>query len=173
AWAAEIAKRSAAPTATTAGAEDTMNHWDSIGRWINTLLLFVVGVVVFDTLFRMLEAQESNFIVRAVRLLSTVLLLPFHGMFSENDYFQTAMVAVLGYAVVVGIALSVLRGLQASMPTRSTDDRGPLEDSRYARVRPVRPGTTSPRRAARTTTAASPANEDRQQATARTTRRTT
>jgi hypothetical protein len=91
-----------------------MNYWDSVGRWINTLLVFIVGVLAFDTLFRLLEANEDNVIVAFVRVLSAMFLVPFQGMFGEQDYVLTTLVGVLGYALLAGIALGVLRSLQAS-----------------------------------------------------------
>jgi hypothetical protein len=97
-----------------------MNYWDSVGRWINTLLLFIVGVISFDTLFRLLEAQESNVLVAGVRLLSGLALIPFQGMFSEQEYVKTAAMAVLGYAMLVGISLAVLRSVQATRPARGS-----------------------------------------------------
>jgi len=101
-----------------------MNYWDSVGRWINTLLLFIVGIISFDTLFRLLEAQESNVIVGVTRLLASIALVPFRGMFGDQEYVLTSLVAVLGYALVVGIALSVLRGLQATrVAPRGAEDR--------------------------------------------------
>jgi hypothetical protein len=92
-----------------------MNYWDSVGRWINTLLVFIVGVLAFDALFRLLEANEDNVIVAFVRVLSVVFLLPFQGMFGDQDYVLTTLVGVLGYALLAGIALGVLRSLQASL----------------------------------------------------------
>lgn len=92
-----------------------MNYWDSVGRWINTLLVFIVGVLAFDALFRLLEANEDNVIVSFVRVLSVVFLVPFQGMFGEQDYLLTTLVGVLGYALLAGIALGVLRSLQASL----------------------------------------------------------
>lgn len=91
-----------------------MNYWDSVGRWINTLLVFIVGVLAFDALFRLLEANEDNVIVAFVRGLAVVFLVPFHGMFGEQDYVLTTLIGVLGYALLAGIALGVLRSLQAS-----------------------------------------------------------
>lgn len=121
-----------------------MNYWDSVGRWINTLLLFVVGVIGFDTLFRMLQAQESNVIVAVVRLLSTIVLVPFRGMFSEQDYLLTAAMGVLGYAVAVGIALTVLRSIQATrVPRRATSGQTLWEQTRPAAT----PQATTPQRA--------------------------
>jgi hypothetical protein len=92
-----------------------MNYWDSVGRWINTLLVFIVGVLAFDALFRLLEANEDNVIVAFVRVLSVVFLVPFQGMFGDQDYVLTTLVGVLGYALLAGIALGVLRSLQASL----------------------------------------------------------
>ena len=101
-----------------------MNYWDSVGRWINTLLLFIVGIISFDTLFRLLEAQESNVIVGVTRLLAAIFLVPFRGMFGDQEFVQTTLIAILGYAMLVGITLSVLRGLQASrVGPRVLDDR--------------------------------------------------
>jgi hypothetical protein len=91
-----------------------MNYWDSVGRWINTLLVFIVGILAFDTLFRMLRANDDNVIVGLVRVLALVFLVPFKGMFGDQDYVLTALFAVLGYALLAGIALGVLRALQAS-----------------------------------------------------------
>lgn len=91
-----------------------MNYWDSVGRWINTLLVFIVGVLAFDTLFRLLEANEDNVIVSIVRVLSVMFLIPFQGMFGEQDFVLTTLIGVLGYALLAGIALGVLRSLQAS-----------------------------------------------------------
>lgn len=91
-----------------------MNYWDSVGRWINTLLVFIVGVLAFDALFRLLEANEANVIVAFARGLAVVFLVPFHGMFGEQDYVLTTLIGVLGYSLLAGIALGVLRSLQAS-----------------------------------------------------------
>lgn len=91
-----------------------MNYWDSVGRWINTLLVFIVGVLAFDALFRLLEANEDNVIVSIVRVLSVMFLVPFQGMFGEQDFVLTTLIGVLGYALLAGIALGVLRSLQAS-----------------------------------------------------------
>jgi hypothetical protein len=91
-----------------------MNYWDSVGRWLNTLLVLIVGVIAFDALFRLLEANDGNVIVRVVRVLAALFLVPFQGMFGEQDFILTSLIAVLGYALLVGVALGVLRSLQAS-----------------------------------------------------------
>jgi hypothetical protein len=144
-----------------------MNYWDSVGRWINTLLLFIVGVVSFDTLFRLLEAQESNVLVAGVRLLSGLALVPFQGMFSEQEYVKTAAMAVLGYAMLVGISLAVLRSVQATRPVRGSApeherQRQPARASR--RPDPRRPATTE-RSATQRTAATRPDSQPTRPAT--------
>ncbi len=91
-----------------------MSPWDSISRWINTVLLVIVGVLGFDTLFRLLEANEANVIVGFARTVASVLLAPFQGMFDEQEFLLTALIAVLGYALLAGVCLAVLRSVQAS-----------------------------------------------------------
>lgn len=91
-----------------------MGPWDSASRWINTALLVVVGVIGFDTLFRLLAANETNVIVGFTRAVADVLLAPFQGMFDAQEYLLTALIAVLGYALLAGIALAVTRSVQSS-----------------------------------------------------------
>jgi hypothetical protein len=137
-----------------------MNYWDSVGRWINTLLLFVVGVIAFDTLFRLLEAQEGNLIVSMVRIVATLILIPFQGMFSEQRYEMTALMAILMYCVLAGMALAVLRSLQA---TRSPQPRAYEPEARSpqpsARERASRKGPAQQQ--ARPAAAAQPAAAQR------------
>lgn len=126
-----------------------MNYWDSVGRWINTLLLFIVGVIAFDTLFRLLEAQDGNLIVGVVRVLTALVLVPFQGMFSEQEYVLTALMGVLGYTLLVGIALAVLRSLQATRPPRPPvyepqPRQRPTSESERGRT----PGVAQPARSA-------------------------
>lgn len=117
-----------------------MNYWDSVGRWINTLLMFIVGVIGFDTLFRLLDANESNVIVSVVRLLSLMFLVPFAGMFGDQDFVLTALMAVLGYAVLVGIALGVLRSMQATRSPRHSPNQAPqLHANRPSSATPAPP----------------------------------
>jgi hypothetical protein len=135
-----------------------MNYWDSVGRWINTLLLFIVGVISFDTLFRLLEAQESNVLVAGVRLLSGLALIPFQGMFSEQEYVKTAAMAVLGYAMLVGISLAVLRSVQATRPARghANEHERQRQPARVSRRPDPRRQATAERSAAQRTAVTRP-----------------
>jgi hypothetical protein len=127
-----------------------MNYWDSVGRWINTLLVFIVSVLAFDTLFRMLEANESNIIVAFVRGLTVVFLMPFQSMFGEQEYVLTALMGVLGYALLAGIALGVLRSLQASRAQPAPPVRPDTQGAEGVAERP----TSTPRTTDRTDAAA-------------------
>lgn len=109
-----------------------MDHWQGPARWINTLLLIIVGFVGLATLFELLGALEQNVIVRFVTMVANFFLTPFQGMFDvEQEYLLTAIIAVLGYSLAAGIALAVVRSVQASRrdkpprrtPAEPADDR--------------------------------------------------
>ena len=101
-----------------------MTPWDMAARWINAVLLVVVGFIGFDTLFRLLEANEENVIVGFARSGTAFFLAPFQGMFDEQEFLLTALIAVLGYALAAGIALAVIRAVQASIRRRSVARTG-------------------------------------------------
>lgn len=92
-----------------------MDHWQGPARWINTLLLVIVGFVGLATLFELLGALEENMIVRFATAVADFFLVPFQGMFDvEQEYLLTAIIGVLGYSLLAGIALAVIRSIQAS-----------------------------------------------------------
>ncbi|QBI19405.1 hypothetical protein ER308_07470 [Egibacter rhizosphaerae] len=91
-----------------------MNQWDGVARWVNAALLVVVGVLGFDTLFRLLEANEDNVLVALTREVAEFLLAPFEGMFAEDEFLLTTFVAVLVYGLVAAIVLTALRASQAT-----------------------------------------------------------
>jgi hypothetical protein len=95
-----------------------MNYWEGPARWINTLLLIIVGFVGLDTLFQLLGALEDNAIVRLVRFVAGIFLAPFEGMFEDQEFLLTAVIAVLGYSLLAGIALAVYRSIQSSRGSR-------------------------------------------------------
>lgn len=110
-----------------------MEYWQGPARWINTILLVIIGFVGFATLFDLLGAREENVIVRFVNSVAGVFLAPFEGMFNDQEFLLTAIIAVLGYSLLAGIALAVIRSIQASRRDRlalraqetSTTRRGP------------------------------------------------
>ncbi|HWB70975.1 MAG TPA: hypothetical protein VG452_02065 [Egibacteraceae bacterium] len=89
-------------------------YWEGPARWINTVLLVVVGFIGLDTLFRLLQAREANAIVGFVRAVAGWFLAPFRGMFAGQDYLLTALMAVLGYCLLAAIFLAVVRSIEAS-----------------------------------------------------------
>lgn len=95
-----------------------MDYWQGPARWINTLLLVIVGFVGLATLFDLLGALEDNMIVRFVNAVSNFFLAPFVGMFDDQEFLLTAIIAVLGYSLAAGIALAVTRSIQASRRER-------------------------------------------------------
>jgi hypothetical protein len=95
-----------------------MNYWEGPARWVNTLLLVIVGFVGLDTLFQLLGALEDNLIVRFVRAIAGFFLAPFEGMFENQEFLLTAIIAVLGYSLLAGVALAAYRSVQASRRAR-------------------------------------------------------
>lgn len=107
-----------------------MSDWEGPTRWVNTVLLVIVGVIGFDTLFELLEANQENVIVGTIDSFAGVLLAPFRDMFSTDDPAAlTALVAVLAYSLAAGILLAIIRATQASVPRRR---RVAYEDERHA-----------------------------------------
>ena len=96
-----------------------MSPWDIASRWINAILLVIVGFIGFDTLFFLLEANEANVIVAFAGAGAGFFLAPFQGMFDDQDTLLTALIAVLGYALLAGVALAVARAVQASLRRRA------------------------------------------------------
>lgn len=79
-----------------------------INNVIEGLLIAVLGVIGYDTVLRALDANRDNALVTLVRRVSGVLLAPFEGMFSDQHYLATAMVAVLTYCLVAAVVLAVI-----------------------------------------------------------------
>lgn len=95
-----------------------MEYWQGPARWINTVLLIIIGFVGFATLFDLLQAREENLIVRFVNGVAGVFLVPFEGMFDDQEFLLTAIIAVLGYSLLAGIALAIVRSIEASRRDR-------------------------------------------------------
>lgn len=116
-----------------------MNLWEGVPRWINTVLLVIVGFIGFHTLFLLLEANETNVIVDFVSDIATFFLAPFEGMFTQQDFLLTALIAVLGYSLAAGIALAIVRSVQATARADNRaagwNDRRPRRGERGSRAR--------------------------------------
>ena len=108
-----------------------MSSWEGPSRWINTILLLIVGVIAFDTLFLLLDAQDSNGIVRFVNGFAGIFLAPFEGMFAEQAALLTAAIAILGYCLLAGIALAVTSSVQATRHERAERREAQAWSRRY------------------------------------------
>lgn len=76
---------------------------------LTVLYVTAVSLIGLDTLLRALDANESNGFVSAVRSLARPLVAPFRGVFDNQQYWATALIAAVVYTVVYLIAMSVLR----------------------------------------------------------------
>lgn len=98
-------------------------------RWINTVLALIVAFIGFDTLFRLLNANPENVVVSIVRSVSGLFLAPFSNMFADQDYLLTALVAILGYAILAGILVALVNAISSgrtehtTTTVRAEDDR--------------------------------------------------
>ncbi|MGI8575530.1 MAG: hypothetical protein ACR2MA_09355 [Egibacteraceae bacterium] len=127
-----------------------MSDWEGPTRWVNTVLLVIVGVIGFDTLFDLLDANQQNVIVGTIDGFAGVLLAPFQDMFSTDDPAAlTALVAVLAYSLAAGILLAIIRATQASVPRRRRRD---YPDERYEEPYEAPSAQRPPRRSRQTDT---------------------
>lgn len=101
-----------------------MSYWEGPSRWINALLLFILGFLGFHALFLLLGAQESNFIVGFVGAIAGLFLAPFEGMFAGQSALLTILIAVLGWCLLAGIALAITKSVQASRHQARERNRG-------------------------------------------------
>jgi hypothetical protein len=89
-------------------------------RGIDAVLVVVMGVVGVGTVFRLFGANGENGVVAAVGRGTDLLLAPFHGVFGVQNFLFTALVGVLGYCTVAGLA-HMLAGL---LPGRAREGVG-------------------------------------------------
>ena len=87
------------------------SYWEGPSRWINTALLVIAGFIGLDALMRLLAANPSNGVVSFVRSVAGVFLAPFQNMFAEQQYLLTAIIAILGWALLAGLILAIVRNM--------------------------------------------------------------
>ncbi|HEV2890289.1 MAG TPA: hypothetical protein VGX28_07905 [Frankiaceae bacterium] len=80
-----------------------------VARVLTAVYAFVIGMIALDALFRALDANRSNGFVSGVRSIARPLEAPFRGMFDNQQWFATALVAAVVYTVVYLIAMAILR----------------------------------------------------------------
>lgn len=87
------------------------SYWEGPSRWINTALLVIAGFIALDTLLRLLGANQENGVVSFVSSVAGIFLAPFHNMFAEQQYLLTAIIAILGWSLLAGLVLAIIRNL--------------------------------------------------------------
>ena len=80
-----------------------------IANVISAVYVAVLGLIGLDTLLEALGARESNGFVSAVDTLSSPLMAPFRGIFANQQYWATALIAAVVYTIGYLIAMTILR----------------------------------------------------------------
>lgn len=80
-------------------------------RFINIFLLVVVGFIGLDALFQLLSANPAHPIVAFVDRVAGRLLVPFEGMFPQQNFLITALIAIVVYWLLAALASAVVRML--------------------------------------------------------------
>ena len=76
---------------------------------VSAVYTFVVAVIGLWALLRGLGARESNGFVHAVSATARTLVAPFNGMFSDQRWWATALIAAVVYTIAYLILMAVLR----------------------------------------------------------------
>ena len=82
---------------------------DTIASVLTVLYTAVIALIGLDVLLEAMDAREENDFVSAIDGLSGVFLRPFDGVFSDQRYWGTALIAVVVYTIVYLIAMAALR----------------------------------------------------------------
>jgi fluoride ion exporter CrcB/FEX len=69
----------------------------------------VMALIGLDVLLEALDANEGNGFVSAIDTLSSPFLAPFEGMFDNQNYWATALVAAVVYTLAYLLAMAALR----------------------------------------------------------------
>jgi hypothetical protein len=76
---------------------------------LTAVYVAVVVLVGLDTLLTAFDANESHGLVRAVDAAATPLTAPFRGIFDDQTYWATALLAAVVYTIGYLVAMAVLR----------------------------------------------------------------
>jgi multisubunit Na+/H+ antiporter MnhG subunit len=75
---------------------------------LSVVYVAAIGLIGLDTLFRALHARQQNGFVSAVHSLASPLEAPFRGIFAHQNYWATALIAVVVYTFAYLIAMAAL-----------------------------------------------------------------
>jgi fluoride ion exporter CrcB/FEX len=81
----------------------------TIANVISVLYVAILSLIGLDTLLEALGAREDNGFVSAIDTLSAPFMAPFKGVFDNQQYWATALIAAAVYTVIYLIAMAALR----------------------------------------------------------------
>jgi uncharacterized protein YggT (Ycf19 family) len=79
-----------------------------IARAISAVYTAVVLLIGLDALLRALHARPANDFVHAIHSIANPLVAPFRGVFSNQQWWATALIAVVVYTAIYLILMAVL-----------------------------------------------------------------
>ena len=82
---------------------------DTIAAILSVIYTAIMSIIGLDTLLKALDAREANGFVSAIDTFAGVFLRPFEGVFSDQRYWGTALIAAAVYTVIYLIAMAAMR----------------------------------------------------------------
>jgi len=82
---------------------------DTLASVITVIYTAIIALIGIDALLEALEAREENGFVSAIDSMSGVFIKPFEGVFADQRYWATALIAAVVYTVIYVIAMAALR----------------------------------------------------------------
>ena len=82
---------------------------DTIAAILSVIYTAIMSIIGLDTLLKALDAREANGFVSAIDTVAGVFLRPFEGVFSDQRYWGTALIAAAVYTVIYLIAMAAMR----------------------------------------------------------------
>lgn len=79
-----------------------------IVRAVTAVYVAVVSFIGLDALLRALHARPENGFVHAIHSIARPLVAPFHGVFANQQWWASALIAAVVYTVVYLILVAVL-----------------------------------------------------------------
>lgn len=94
-------------------------------RWINSILVGIVFFIGLHVLFVLFDGNPRNGIVKFVGSVARVFIRPFIGIFDASNaqtrQLIAALIAVIVYSLLAGIALAINRSVRTRLAHRRGD----------------------------------------------------
>lgn len=87
----------------------------TIANVITVLYVAIVSLIALDTLLEALGAREENGFVSAIDSIAGAFMSPFNGIFDNQQYWATALIAAAVYTVIYLVAMAALRRPRATV----------------------------------------------------------